>query len=216
MAGASLDRAVKLFEREVQGEPLGSLHEDLAQCYMNKAVPLGRRGQVAAATELLNRALETFDALARHGRPPHPADAGLCWMNLAAQLWRSGRQDAAIETYDRAIELVGSWLDREGPSQAAADLALCHLNKALAYHQLRRVWHAGRALRRAGQLLLDSAMPEARPAVPDPALKALFLLFSKHGGRPPRAAVRQFLDNQTALASGGALNRTHKRTLDLL
>lgn len=215
-ASARLDRAVKLIEQEVQGEPLSSSHEDLAQCYMNKAVPLGRRGQVAAAIELLNRALEILDALARHGRPSVPADAGLCWMNLGTQLWRSGQRQTAIETYDRAIELLGSWLDRKGPSQAAADLALCHLNKALAYHQLRRVWYAGRALRRAGQLVLGSALPDARPAAPDSALKALFVLFSKHEGRPGRAAVRQFLNSQTALASGGALNRTHKRTLDLL
>jgi len=215
-ASAWLDRAVKLIEQEVQGEPLSSSHEDLAQCYMNKAVPLSRRGQVAAAIDLLNRALEILAALARHGRPSVPADAGLCWMNLGTQLWRSGQQQTAIETYDRAIELLGSWLDRKGPSQAAADLALCHLNKALAYHQLRRVWYAGRALRRAGQLVLGSALSDGRLAAPDSALKALFVLFSKHEGWPGRAAVRQFLDSQTALASGGALNRTHKRTLDLL
>lgn len=47
-------------------------------------------------------------------------------------------------------------------------------------------------------------------------LKALFALFSKHEGWPGRAAVREFLESQTALASGGALNRTHKQTLDLL
>jgi len=71
-------------------------------------------------------------------------------------------------------------LDRKGPSQAAADLALCHLNKALAYHQLGRTWHAGWALRRAGRLALRSAEPDARLAAPDSALKALFALFSKH------------------------------------
>ncbi len=215
-AAAWLDRAVKLMEQEVQGKPLSSLHEELARCYMNKAVPLGRRRQWAASIELLNRALEIFDALARHGRPSDPAELGLCWMNLGTQLWRSGRQQAAIESYERAIELLGSWVDRKGPSQAAADLALCHLNMALAYRQLGRVWHAGRALRRAGQLALASSPSEAPLTVPDSALRALLVLFSTRWGWPGRAAALQFLDNQTSLASGGALNRTHKRTLDLL
>jgi serine/threonine protein kinase/tetratricopeptide (TPR) repeat protein len=216
MASAWLDRAAKLIEQDVQGEPTGSAQEDLAQCYMNKSVPLGRRGQFAAAIELLNRAIGIFDALARQGRPTLPADAGLCWMTLGTQLWRSGKREAGMESYDRAIELIDAWLDHKGPSQAAADLALCHLNKALAYHQLGRSWYAGRALRRAGQFVFRPASPDARPAPSDAALTPLFVLFSKHEGSPGRAAVREFLDRQTALASGGALNRTHKQTLDLL
>jgi len=215
-ASACLDRAVKLIEQNVQAEPLSGSHEELAQGYMNQAVPLSRRGQVAAAIELLKRALAILDALAQRGRPPFPADAGLCWMNLGAQFWRSGQQQTAMEAYDRAIELLDSWLDRKGPSQAAADLALCHLNKALALHQLRHPWYAGRALRRAGQLVLGSALSDARLAAPDSALKALFVLFSKHEGWPGRPAVRQFLESQTALATGGALCRTHKGTADLL
>jgi tetratricopeptide (TPR) repeat protein len=212
---AHLDRAVKLYEQEVYERPPGGAHEELALCYMNKAAPVSRRGQVAAAIELLNRALQIFDNLARHGRPAASADLGLCWMNLGTQLWRSGQRETAMETYDRAVKLLDACVDRKGPSQPAADLAMCHLNAALAYHELQRPWRAGRALRRAGQLVLGSALPDARLPAPDAALKALFDLFSKHRGRPDRAEVRRFLARQTAASAGGAVNRTHKRVLDL-